>query len=299
MTRCAIRMRQPQATPLSAPRTACRESAHTSYVARTPDTSTSSLFLTFGHLGSSWGERLECSSFAAGTQRQNTRPGIGHRPGHGYTAIQEIHFDSAIGREHRWNNTIETLRGNGRDLGERTSGHAIRRRVHTRRRIAPAFFGSHAASHRARCESLFTCSCPVTPNSVVTDAFPPRSPGGRRSARGFFPAPGAKGRGGNTSFGGTTRSSFLVGGTHGRWSDHRFTVFGPDRCSGSAIDVRVHTWCLGTRRLRGHDARVPGTFVGSAVWECAAPFNTRKGNKETRAQSPWGGCKPGREITKT
>ena len=298
MTRCAIRMRQPQATPPSALRTACRGIAHSDQAARTPGTSTSSLFLAFGHLGSSWGERLECSYIAAGTQRSDTHLDIGHRSMHRHTANQEIHFDPAIGREHRWHTTIGTLRGNGRDLGERTSGHVIRRRARTRRRIAPAFFGSHAAPHRARCVSFFTCSCPVTPISVVTDAFPPRSPGGRRSARGFFFAQGEEGRGGNQSFGGTTRSRLLVGGTHGRRSEHRFPVPRPGRCSGSAADVIARNWCLGKRRSHRHDACVPGTTVESAVWECAA-LSCRHTNLEKKAQSPWGGCKPGREFTKT
>ena len=298
MTRCAIRTRQPLATPLSAPRKACKDVAHAHHTAKAPANSPSSLFLAFVHLGSSWGERQECSSIAAGTQRLNTRPESGLESSSRYTANQEIHFDHAIGREHQWQSTIETLRGNGCDLGERTSGHVIRRRANTRRRIAPAFSGSHAATHRARCVSSFSSSCPVTTNLVVTDAFPPRSPGGRRSARGFFLAPGAEGRGGNTRSGGTARSSLLVGGTNGRRPEHRNPVIRPERCKESAAVVQDHNWCCGQRSTRRRNACDPGIVVRNAVQACTA-FLIHHTNLEKRTQSPWGGCRPGRETTKT
>ena len=118
-------------------------------------------------------------------------------------------------------------------------GCAIRRQETAWRRVASFAaakeeFGSHAfrfkASHayRRACpattccvhdSSSSTCSCPAMPlHCGLADAFPPRSPGGRRSARGFSPSLSGDGnRGGNThsgdtvASGGTARRQLLVG----------------------------------------------------------------------------------------
>ena len=82
----------------------------------------------------------------------------------------------------------------------------------------PTWGDAQATTRCVRDSSFFTSSCPVMPFLGVADAFPPRSPGGRRSARGFFPSShGVGSRGGNidpgdnVGSGGTARRRLLVG----------------------------------------------------------------------------------------
>ena len=88
--------------------------------------------------------------------------------------------------------------------------------------------------------SFSTSSCPATSLRGVADAFPPRSPGGRRFARGFFPSNTGDGcRGGNTfsgdnvASGGTTGRQLLVGERNCTWCGSQFGI-------GSRF--RVDTW---------------------------------------------------------
>ena len=69
-------------------------------------------------------------------------------------------------------------------------GCAIQGRATARPWIAT--FTKNQVSNATDCcvqsESFLSSSCPATPFYGVADAFPPRSPGGRRFARGFFPS---------------------------------------------------------------------------------------------------------------
>ena len=215
MARCTTCMRQP-GKPVSADTR--NPGSIVAHVLRADDHSTAvptkSLFMESTHLTFAWGERVESLNAARGTQHSSIREFTSH------TTIQAMScLEDLVGREPRHAFEAHFNHGNGHARGGMDSGSVVRRQADARRRATTAVTEpNHAAPHRARCESFFTSSCPATPSSAVAGAFPPRSPGGRRSARGFSPSLSGDGnRGGNinsgdtVASGGTARRRLLVG----------------------------------------------------------------------------------------
>ena len=258
MARCTTCMRQPGKPETANPRNPGSIVAH---VLRADDHSNAvqseSLFLKSTHLTLAWGERVESLNAARGTQHSSTREFNSH------TTIQAMScLKDRIGREHRYAFEAHFNHGNGHVRGGMDSGSVVRRQANARRRATTAVTEpNHAAPHRARCESFFTSSCPATPSSVVAGAFPPRSPGGRRSAWGFSVSTETDKRDGSVLGGekGTPRRKLLVGGTLSQWADRRRPNlrFGPSGFSAPTAHAlferakrrKIGTWC---RTFRGN-----------------------------------------------
>ena len=267
MARCTTCLRQPGKPESANTRNPGSIVAH---VLRANDHSTAvpseSLFLESTHLTFAWGERVESLNAARGTQHSSTGEF------NSQTTIQAMSYlEDLVGREHRHAFEVHFNHGNGHVRGGMDSGSVVRRQAIARRRATTALTEpNHAAPHRARCESFFTSSCPATPSSAVAGAFPPRSPGGRRSAWGFSVSTETDKRDGNVLGGekGTPRRKLLVGGTQSQWANRRRPNhrFGPRGFSAPTAHVRIErakrrkigTWCQTFRGNVVHLSRPSG-----------------------------------------
>jgi hypothetical protein len=199
MTVCAISLRQLDTRPVDHSTAPKAEVAHIAYVSQTPTTNSffpRQLSMTSTHIG---GNAYKAASTLERELRPEARIMMGREPldlsnSTAKNVRTEISPFAIQDVSSEFKNTefgpTRTHTLSGGICGTWEEGCAIQRRATARRWIATITKNQafNATDRCVRSESFLTSSCPAMPFYGVADAFPPRSPGGRRFARGFFPS---------------------------------------------------------------------------------------------------------------
>ena len=292
MTVCAISLRQLDTRPVDHSTAPKAEVAHIAHVSQTPTTNSffpRQLSITSTHIG---GNAYKAASTLERELRPEARmmmerelPLLSNsiaknvRIDKSPFAIQDVSSEF----EHTNFGPTRTHTQSGGICGTWEEGCAIQGRATARPWIAT--FTKNQASNTTDCcvqsESFLSSSCPATPFYGVADAFPPRSPGGRRFARGFFPSRNREWNrgwsaytcgssrpvpGDNVVSGETMRNQFLVGERRtGNGSEHvnqrELHVFsskhstvqvtpGVNRDLVKDAEYRADTWPMSRRMFR-------------------------------------------------